>query len=170
MTRAAFPTTSTRRFAISLKLLFAIPLVGCIEAKGQTVGQQPDALVPLGALACEARKLRPNAEATELDCGLRLDTGATEARFTGEMRGKGLYIVYPGRVRVLWRVLASDPQTPLTALAGSYDASSDRSYAFVRENDNVLVGGNDDEVVLELLAPRVDAIGSETRLSLRRVN
>jgi Protein of unknown function (DUF992) len=146
--------------------VFIALLLGSAPVEGRSKADSPSALVSVGALTCEARRVTPDASATLLDCGLRFDLGI-KAAYTGEMHGKGLYLVHPGEIHVVWRVLAKDPSIAPEALVGVYSTSSNHAYPFVRNNSNVLVGGKEAAVVLELLAPRVDAIGSDTHLSLR---
>jgi hypothetical protein len=146
--------------------IFIALLLGCAPVEGGSKVYSPSELVSVGALTCEAKRVTPDASATLLDCGLRFDFGI-EATYTGEMHGKGLYLVHPGEVHVVWRVLAKGPSIAPESLAGVYRTSSNHAYPFVRNNSNVLVGGKEAAVVLELLAPRVDAIGSDTHLSLR---
>jgi hypothetical protein len=130
----------------------------------------PGNLKQVGALHCLASKAQ-GAPTTKLTCDLKLSQAqAAQKRYEGIMFGEGLYLVSPGPVRVLWNVLAPTRLLEPTALAGDYDIVSKHGFAYARENRNVLVGGMDDVVGLELISPQVDAITPSTRLTLRSVD
>jgi hypothetical protein len=127
-------------------------------------------LEQVGALHCTARKAE-GAATTKLRCRLRLsDVDVEQANYEGEMYGRGLYLVEPGGVQVLWNVLAPTRLLEPTALAGDYDIVSKHGFEQARSNPNLLIGGMDDVVGLELIAPPVDAIDASTRLTLRQVD
>lgn len=81
---------------------------------------------------------------------------------------EGLYLVWPGQVRTLWNVLAPTRQLPPEAVEGEYDTVSKHDFADAKKTPNLLIGGMNDVVVLELVAPLIDPIGPSTRLILRR--
>jgi hypothetical protein len=86
------------------------------------------------------------------------------------MYGRGLYLVDPGGVQVLWNVLAPTSALEPTAIAGDYDIVSKHGFKDAQSRPNLLIGGSNDVVGLELIAPPVDAIDPSTRLTLRRAD
>lgn len=132
-------------------------------------GDRPH-LKQVGALHCLAWQAAVDDVTTRLSCALRIPNVETaNAEFEGEMRGKGLYLVSPGPVQVLWNVLAPTRYLPVRALAGTYDTTSKHSFSYAQGNQNVLLGGMDDVVALELIGPTIDAIGPGTKLTLRQI-
>jgi hypothetical protein len=134
----------------------------------QSEGSIPGRLKLAGALHCLASRAE-GAATSKLACTLRLqDEDATEQSFEGVLYGEGLYLVSPGEVRTLWNVLAPTRHLRPEALEGDYDVVSKHKFAYAEQRPNLLIGGMDDVVALELVAPRVDPISPATRLTLRR--
>lgn len=86
------------------------------------------------------------------------------------MHGEGLYLVDPGGVRTVWNVLAPTRELRPDALEGDYDVVSKHNFKYAEDRPNLLIGGMDDVVALELVAPPVDPISPSTRLTLRRTD
>lgn len=148
-----------------LALAFAVVLSGAGSAPAENGS---GVLKQVGALHCTAREAE-GAATTRLRCRLRLSKVDVEkASYEGEMYGRGLHLVDPGGVQVLWNVLAPTRLLEPAALAGDYDIVSKHGFKYSRSNPNLLIGGMDDVVGLELVAPTVDAIDASTRLTLRQ--
>lgn len=146
--------------AISAGALAALAVGGDLKA------QETGILEPVGALHCTARRAE-GAATTKLRCNLRLsDARDDRGTFEGEMFGEGLYLVAPGEISVVWNVFAPGP-IQASSLAGDYDTVSKHRFKYEQENRNLLIGGRNDVVALELIAPRVDPITPATRLTLR---
>lgn len=148
--------------AVAMLYASAIPL------HAQSEGPSPGRLKLAGALHCLASRAE-GAATSKLACTLRLqDVDGGEQSFEGVLHGDGLYLVSPGEVRTLWNVLAPTRRLRPEALEGDYDVVSKHNFAYAQQRPNLLIGGMDDVVALELVAPRVDPISPATRLTLRR--
>jgi hypothetical protein len=90
---------------------------------------------------------------------------ATTSAVTGTLHGSALYLV-DGGIRVFWRVLSPTDKLEPTALAGDYDITSKFGFKYAQQRSDVLVGGMNDSVALELVTPTVDAINPSVRLTL----
>jgi hypothetical protein len=150
-------------------LTFAVLLASPPSSQAQTVDPMSGVLKPVGALHCSATRAE-GAATSKLACTLRLmGADADQAKFEGLLYGEGLYLVSPGIIRTLWNVLSPTRRLPIHALEGEYDTKSKHDFAYVRHKQNLLIGGMNDTVVLDLIAPRVDPISPSTRLTLRRI-
>jgi len=163
--RSFLVPAGTMLMLLALMLLAAAP-TGAGSEEATTGG-----LKQVGALSCTASRDEVGPATTKLDCLLRLDGGMhPDARLLGEMYGNGLYLVSPGYIEVLWNVLAPTRVIAPGSLTGEYDRISSHDFPYVRDNGNVLVGGLNDVIALELIAPTIDAIDASTRLVLRRAS
>lgn len=158
---------------LSLLVLMAAPAYAEDPAPTFPHALKPESARPrlkqAGALHCLAWQASAAGVTTRLSCTLRVpNVKNSNATFEGEMDGKGLYLVSPGPIQVLWNVLAPTRYLPEHAVAGTYDTTGKFSFAYAQGNKNVLIGGLDDVVALELIAPTIDAIGPGTTLTLRR--
>lgn len=89
-------------------------------------------------------------------------------KYEGVVLGRGLYLVAPKGTQVQWKVLSAAALEP-GDLEGDYDIVSKHSFQYERRNNSVLVGGRNDLVALELVAPRADVVKPSTRLTLRKL-
>lgn len=142
--------------------------VGSIGLQAQSTDPIPGRLKLAGALHCLASRAE-GAATTKLTCSLRLqEVDVSEQSFEGVLHGEGLYLVSPGGVRTVWNVLSPTRRLRPEALEGDYDVHSKHKFAYAQQKANVLVGGMDDVIALELVAPRVDPISPSTRMTLNR--
>ena len=150
-------------------------LVGLISCTGllltsRAAAQSPDAtpaLKPVATLECTASRLRDRPTGTKLACTLRADHKAGETKYEGEMYGEALYLLAPNDIRVSWKVSAHTQSVKAQQLEGDYDRVSRHGLAYPRNNRKVLMGGKDDLVALELVAPVIEGLDASTFLTLR---
>lgn len=148
----------------------AMIFIAANTAIAQTASSVPGNLQRVGALHCLATRAEGSAT-TRLQCDLRLaDVDVQQEAFEGVLYGEGLYLVAPGEVRTLWSVLSPTRRLEPAALEGDYDIVSKHGFAYAQEHPNLLIGGMNDVVALELISPRVDPIEPSTRLTLRRAS
>lgn len=124
-------------------------------------------LVRVGALVCQTRAAEAQQEKAEtlLSCTFRSDGDAVQQEYSGKMSGHGLYLTEPGGVEAIWGVLAMTPQLDPKALAGKYDKRS--KYEFQRsERTDILFGGDQDAIGLELVMPTLGPLSPDTVLEL----
>lgn len=147
-----------------ISILAAAAAGGVSGANSQGLGK----LRPAGTLYCTASAAEAAAK-TNLQCRLHLDGSKRVAgKYEGVVLGRGLYLVAPKGTQVQWKVLSAVALEP-GDLEGDYDIVSKHSFQYERRNNSVLVGGRNDLVALELVAPRADVVKPSTRLTLRKL-
>jgi hypothetical protein len=149
-------------------LVFISALAAQLLAPQNVSAEAEGILKPAGALECEtsARDTSRTEKVTNLDCVLRLRDRDKSYAVTGKLYGSALYLV-EGGVRVLWSVLAPTDNLEPTALAGDYDITSKFGFEHAQKRTDVLVGGMNDSVALELVHPPLEtAINPSVRLTL----
>lgn len=134
----------------------------------QDASAQPEAVLKrAGALQREASAgdTSRTEKVTDLKCVLRLRHSDKTYAVSGTLYDSGLYVV-EGGIRVFWSVLPPTDNLEPTALAGDYDITSKFGFKYAHQRSDVLVGGMNDSVALELVTPTVDAINPSVRLTL----
>ena len=146
-----------------------IAIAICLLPLAQQADAKPAALERTGSLTClatDADTSGRDIDASKMTCELKLFANNKTAKLEGRFYGKGLYLADPAGRQAVWRVLAPKPDIEPRVLEGDYDVTSSTGLSFPLNHEGVLVGGTDDTIALELLAPDVDAIDPATRLTL----
>lgn len=150
-------------------LIGLLAAVTSIVTLSLATGGAKEILKQAGAMTCGATPgdTELHQKVTHLECSLKIFGSSDSHAVTGKLYGSGLYLVEPGGIRVTWSVLSPTTNLRPDALAGTYDTRSEFAFEHVENNQNVLVGGMNDNVALELLAPAlIDAINPSVRLTL----
>lgn len=123
----------------------------------------------VGGLHCAVGPVANLEVPAELACELRLMAPApARLGLAGRMTGSGLPLLAPGQITLFWTVYAPTLHLDPVAVEGTYDVGSRHGFVIAEQSDRVLVGGMNDSVVLELVAPRINPISQDTRLVLDR--
>lgn len=157
------------RSSVRARRLVAPFLIASQLAVPVLAQEVPGRLQRVGGLSCVV-SAGEREGVSRLACELRLFHAATDIRrYQGELTGSGLALVDPGSINVIWSVLAPVYELDPTGLIGSYDTTSLHGFVYAGQSSQLLVGGVNDSVGLELQAPAVNAVRPETRMTLHLV-
>jgi hypothetical protein len=146
----------------------ALAVLALAAAAPGVLARPEGVLKPAGALTCRATPAAQSSKAdTKFDCSLKLYNNPHRYKVDGRMTGPGLYLVAPGGTAVVWRVLSPTVNLDPRAISGSYDINSKYRFAFSQERADVLVGGVNDTVALQLVSPVVGAVEPDMKLTLK---
>ncbi|MGI9426861.1 MAG: DUF992 domain-containing protein [Hyphomicrobiaceae bacterium] len=121
---------------------------------GASLSQAQNARLVAGTLTCEGQGSVGLILGSQerLRCAYTPAGGGRTLRYDGTITRVGLDVGVRGKSVMIWTVLGSTSQLPGTALGGSFAGVSADVAAGIGAGANVLVGGNNNSVVLQPLS------------------